>query len=81
MIDVLFFGRIAELMRERSLKLEVEEGQSTFQLRDRIFHGLFADGVITPDSIRMSVNHSMSASDTPVSDGDEVAFFSIFSGG
>lgn len=81
MIDVLFFGRVADLMRERSLKVEAEEGQSTFKLRDKLFQGLFADGVISAANIRMSVNQSMSTSDIPVSDGDEVAFFSIFSGG
>jgi molybdopterin synthase sulfur carrier subunit len=81
MIDVLFFGRIADLMRERSLTLEVEDGQTTFKLRDKLFQSLFADGAITPASIRMSVNQSMSANDTAISDGDEVAFFSIFSGG
>ena len=39
------------------------------------------NGRITPGLIRMSVNQVVTHCDQPLSDGDEVAFFSVFSGG
>lgn len=82
MIDVLFFGRIADIMRKRSLKVEVNDTTpSLFALRDQLFQGVFGTGRITSNLVQMSVNQAMTRDDRALQDGDEVAFFSVFSGG
>jgi molybdopterin synthase sulfur carrier subunit len=82
MIDILFFGRMADLMGERRVSLDLTDARSTlFRLREEIFEDLVDDGQITPGLIRMSVNQVVTHNDQPLSDGDEVAFFSVFSGG
>ncbi|MGN6363610.1 MoaD/ThiS family protein [Asticcacaulis taihuensis] len=82
MIDILFFGRMADLMRERRLSLDLTDARGTlFRLREDIFQELVDSGQVTPGLIRMSVNKVVTRSDQPLSDGDEVAFFSVFSGG
>ncbi|MGN6209461.1 MoaD/ThiS family protein [Asticcacaulis sp.] len=82
MIDILFFGRMADLMRKRRARLDLTDARGTlFRLREEIFQDLVDNGRITPGLIRMSVNQVVTHSDQPLSDGDEVAFFSVFSGG
>ncbi|HTM79882.1 MoaD/ThiS family protein [Asticcacaulis sp.] len=76
MIDILFFGRVADMQGKRRLAMTFpEEGLSLFALRLRLFNGE-AD-----ERMRMSVNQVMVTADQPLHDGDEVAFFSVFSGG
>ena len=76
MIDILFFGRVADMQGKRRLAMALpQEGLSLFALRLRLFNGE-AD-----DRMRMSVNQVMVTADQPLNDGDEVAFFSVFSGG
>lgn len=76
MIDILFFGRVADMQGKRRLTMAFpEDGLSLFELRLRLFDGE------TDDRMRMSVNQVIMTADQPLHDGDEVAFFSIFSGG
>jgi molybdopterin synthase sulfur carrier subunit len=76
MIDILFFGRVADRLGQRRMALALPEGGlSLFALRLRLFDG---ENV---NRIRMSVNQVVVSDDRPLRDGDEVAFFSIFSGG
>jgi molybdopterin synthase sulfur carrier subunit len=76
MIDILFFGRVADMQGKRRLAVAFpEEGVSLFALRLRLFNG---EG---DDRMRMSVNQVIVTADQPLHDGDEVAFFSVFSGG
>jgi len=76
MIDILFFGRVADRLGKRRMTMVFpEDGLSLFALRLRLFDG---ENV---NRIRMSVNQVVVAADQPLRDGDEVAFFSIFSGG
>ncbi len=76
MIDILFFGRVADMQGKRRIALAFPEGGlSLFALRLRLFNGE------TDDRMRMSVNQVMVTADESLRDGDEVAFFSIFSGG
>ena len=76
MIDILFFGRVADMQERRRLELAFPDGGlSLFELRVRLF-----DGEID-DRMRMSVNQVMVTTDQSLRDGDEVAFFSVFSGG
>ena len=76
MIDILFFGRVADRLGQRRMALALPEGGlSLFALRLRLFDG---ENV---NRIRMSVNQVVVTDDRPLHDGDEVAFFSVFSGG
>jgi molybdopterin synthase sulfur carrier subunit len=76
MIDILFFGRVADGQGRRRMALALPEGGlSLFALRLRLFDGE-DDG-----RLRMSVNQVVVSDDRPLRDGDEVAFFSVFSGG
>ncbi len=52
-----------------------EDGLSLFELRVRLFNGE------SDDRMRMSVNQVVVNADQTLRDGDEVAFFSVFSGG
>jgi molybdopterin synthase sulfur carrier subunit len=82
MIDVLFFGRMADIMRTRSLKLDVSEPKrSLFSLRDELFGESAETGRVTLNLVQMSINQAVTREDRVLEDGDEVAFFSVFSGG
>ncbi|HVZ29224.1 MAG TPA: MoaD/ThiS family protein [Asticcacaulis sp.] len=82
MIDVLFFGRMADVSETRTLTVALPgEGLNLLGLRDRIFAAALADGRVRAGDIRMSVNRIVANGDQVLKDGDEVAFFSVFSGG
>lgn len=82
MIQILFFGRIAELMAKRSQTLTMPESElSLMTVRDQIFEPLIADGRLDAKSLKMSVNQIVVSGDQRLRPGDEVAFFSLFSGG
>jgi len=82
MIAVLFFGRMADLAGHRRLDLAASAGgDSLFALRDRVLAEALAGGRVEPGAVRMSLNRVERRNDAAVSDGDEVAFFSVFSGG
>jgi molybdopterin synthase sulfur carrier subunit len=76
MIDVLFFGRVADMLGQRRTQIDVAaEGITLFSLRA----SLFAGG--DDSKVLMSVNQVIQSGDQALRDGDEVAFFSVFSGG
>ena len=82
MIVVLFFGRMADLAEKRRLDVApAPGGDSLFALRDRVLGEAVASGRVKATDIRMSLNRIAQAADQAVADGDEVAFFSVFSGG
>nr|WP_245345002.1 MoaD/ThiS family protein [Asticcacaulis solisilvae] len=72
---------MADVAGRRSLTIGVPDGGTLHVLRDRIFADALAQGQVTAQDIRMSVNKVVATSDRRIDDGDEVAFFSIFSGG
>ncbi|MFT4076408.1 MAG: MoaD/ThiS family protein [Asticcacaulis sp.] len=75
MIAILFFGRVADLLGKRRMDMALPAGGLTLEtLRNQ----LFAEG---DPRLRMSVNQVVVTSDQSLADGDEVAFFSVFSGG
>lgn len=78
MIEVLFFGRMADVMQTRSLKVAAD-GVTLTGLRDRLFAD--ARDKVRFEAIQMSVNQQVTREDQFLKDGDEVAFFSVFSGG
>ena len=82
MIKVLFFGRIADLMTLRKLSLDIPaSGLTLLSVRDQIFAALITGGQLDIQALRMSVNQVVVFEDQPLNSGDEVAFFSLFSGG
>jgi molybdopterin converting factor small subunit len=70
-VQVLFFGRMADITGSRRM---AREADSLFGLRDAVLGGEAA-------AARMSVNQVQVFTDQALNDGDEVAFFSVFSGG
>ena len=82
MIVVMFFGRVADLAGQRRTEMPPSSaGDSLFSLRDRLLNQALSAGQIAPGDVHMSLNRIVRRSDEPVADGDEVAFFSVFSGG
>jgi len=82
MIAVLFFGRMADLAGQRRVDLPASPaGDSLMSLRDRLLADALASGQVKAGAVHMSLNRVASRVDQPVADGDEVAFFSVFSGG
>jgi molybdopterin synthase sulfur carrier subunit len=82
MIAVLFFGRMADVIGQRRIEISsAPEGESLVALRDRLLGPAIADGRIAVDAVHMSLNRTVIRADAQLADGDEVAFFSVFSGG
>lgn len=82
MIVVLFFGRMADFAGQKRVEIaSAPAGDTLFALRDRWLGPAVAEGRIAANAVHMSVNRIVTRDDAPVADGDEVAFFSVFSGG
>ncbi len=81
MIDILFFGRMADIAGTRTVRRNVTGVTTLFALRDEAFADALANGRLQAPDIRMSLNKVVVTTDSLVNDGDEVAFFSVFSGG
>ena len=76
MVEVLFFGRMADVAGRRRMRVERPgEGLQLMALRDSLFDEA------TRTVVRMSVNQIQVTADQALNDGDEIAFFSLFSGG
>ncbi len=76
MVEVLFFGRMADVAGRRRMTVDWPvEGLSLIALRDSLFDEA------TRAAVRMSVNQRQITMNQALNDGDEVAFFSLFSGG
>ncbi|MDC7676381.1 MoaD/ThiS family protein [Asticcacaulis machinosus] len=81
MIRVLFFGKISDLIGQREITVPHEPGSSLHRLRDTVFNDLMAAQALKACDIHMSVNQTKAREDITLNDTDEVAFFSVFSGG
>jgi len=79
-INVLFFGKMADILGYRALRMDAD-GAYLFTVRDQVFEEALKAGRVKVADIRMSVNRQVVTADIALSDGDEVAFFSVFSGG
>ncbi|WP_394132933.1 molybdopterin synthase sulfur carrier subunit [Shewanella maritima] len=82
MIQVLFFAQIRELLGTAKVDMPAEGISTTDSLR----LALAAKDekwakVLSSDKLLVAVNQTMSQWDTPVADGDEVAFFPPVTGG
>jgi len=77
-LEILFFGRVADLVGRRALTLPLKLApQTLFGLRESLFSEMDYD----IKTLRMSVNQVVVLDDQPLKPGDEIAFFSVFSGG
>ncbi len=82
MARILFFGRVGErLGPEGQLDLPVE-GLTVREIRRRLAERdeVAADALLRPD-VRASVDLVVVGEDARVRPGQEIAFFSLFSGG
>jgi len=84
MVTVLYFARLKEALGTGSEQIELPASgvdlatvQQTLVSRG----GAWAQAFGQSKSIRAAVNQEMASPDTPVKDGDEVAFFPPVTGG
>lgn len=83
MINVLFFAQVRELLGIANLSIEANERTKTAEaLRATLAatDDKWAK-VLASDKLLVAVNQTISQWDTPVNDGDEVAFFPPVTGG
>ncbi len=83
MINVLFFAQVRELLGESSLTIEASDATKTAEdLRALLAAKDEKWGkVLASDKLLVAVNQTISNWDTPIIDGDEVAFFPPVTGG
>lgn len=82
MTRILFFGRVAERLGAES-RLDLPEGGATLgEIRQLLAarDEAAADALLRTD-VRASLDQVVAGDDTRVGPGQEIAFFSIFSGG
>jgi molybdopterin synthase sulfur carrier subunit len=84
MITVLYFARLREALGKASEQIALPAGVSDLEalralLRQR--GGAWADELSDQKAFRVAVNQDMARGDTPVRDGDEIAFFPPVTGG
>ena len=84
MVKILYFARLKETLGLGSEEIALPATVHTLaELRETlILRGGDWAHVLAPSSrIRAAVNQQMAADDTPVSEGDEIAFFPPVTGG
>lgn len=84
MITVVYFARLREAFGKASEQIALPADVGDLEslralLRQR--GGAWADELGDPKRVRVAVNQDMARGDTPVKDGDEVAFFPPVTGG
>jgi molybdopterin synthase sulfur carrier subunit len=84
MITVLYFARLREALGTASEQIEAPAGVRDLEsllklLRSR--GGAWAEELADGRPVRAAVNQDMACDDTPVVDGDEIAFFPPVTGG
>ncbi len=84
MIKVLYFARLREALGTGSEQLALPPAVGNLDgLRALLMArgGAWADELAQGRQIRVAVNQNMAAGDTPIAEGDEVAFFPPVTGG
>ena len=84
MVRVLYFARLREALGTGDEQLALPESVIDLGgLRDALIGrgGAWAQELAASRPIRAAVNQEMASAETPVSDGDEVAFFPPVTGG
>ena len=84
MVTILYFARLRETLGTGSEQLTLPEGVANIaSLREALVSrgGAWAQELSQAKRVRTAVNQDMASGDTPVNDGDEVAFFPPVTGG
>ena len=84
MVNLLFFAGLREALGVSREALTLPTGVSSIAtLREhlRARGGAWAEQFAAPRNLRAAVNQDMAGPETPVADGDEVAFFPPVTGG
>jgi molybdopterin synthase sulfur carrier subunit len=84
MVTVLYFARLREALGTGREELALPESVidlATFREALVSRGGAWAAELAESKKIRVAVNQEMAAGDTPVRDGDEIAFFPPVTGG
>ena len=76
MVSVRFFASLAERVGTRVEEVAIEP-----QCTARDVWNLSVGDQIVPESINVAINKEYASWDSPVSEGDEVAFFPTVTGG
>ena len=79
-IHILFFASYRELLGRGDLTLDLPEGSSVEDLLRRLWEQGGGYGAL-PASPVVAVNRDFASLETPLADGDEVAFVPPVSGG
>jgi molybdopterin synthase sulfur carrier subunit len=84
MVTILYFARLREALGTGSEELALPGGVKNLAgLRATLISrgGAWAAELADTRPVRAAVNQDMAAGDTPVKDGDEIAFFPPVTGG
>ena len=83
MVTILYFARLREALGTSREELALPEGTTLGALRDTLTRrgGQWSEALAQSRSIRAAVNQQVADVETPVKDGDEVAFFPPVTGG
>ena len=83
MIKVLYFASLKETLGTSAEEIQADDGiHNISALRDRLCQrGEPWETALTRPRLMVAVNQEIAGADTPVADGDEVAFFPPVTGG
>ncbi|MBM3343314.1 MAG: molybdopterin converting factor subunit 1 [Betaproteobacteria bacterium] len=84
MITLLYFARLREALGQSSELLALPNGVATLDGVRALLAargGAWAHELATGRAFRAAVNQAVASGETPVKDGDEVAFFPPVTGG
>lgn len=79
-VEVLLFATLKDRAKTSRLSVELPQGGNVGQLQEVLAHLLPSLAAALPTAIA-AVNHEFAFPDTPLNEGDEVAFFPPVSGG
>jgi len=84
MVKILYFARLKETLGMGSEEIVLPPSINTLGgLRETLVlrGGEWAQALVHTSSVRAAVNQEMAGADTPIRDGDEIAFFPPVTGG
>ena len=84
MVTILYFARLREAFGTGSEQIALPVSVANVaSLRETLVGrgGAWARELASSKNVRMAVNQDMASPDTPVRDGDEIAFFPPVTGG
>src|SRR3979411_1968658 len=84
MVHLLYFARLREALGKASEELAIPESVfDVASLREALVSrgGVWAQELAQTKPVRAAVNQHVASAETPVRDGDEVAFFPPVTGG